>query len=153
MIWHPWKLFNFQYPHSPLSIYVQNSSTLLTLDVQFQTNPIPLQMITNQLKENTIQGWLFRVFHIVKRGGGVNRKFWESDNFFTGWQEPEERFWPFEPSSKLKTAFCEYKTSIKIKISMTCVYKEYEIKTKMLREHWLQLKMKFLLGYEMKIVI
>ena len=31
----------------------------------------------------------------------------------------------------LKTAFCEYSKSIKIKISMTCVSKEYEIKTKM----------------------
>ena len=29
--------------------------------------------------------------------------------FFTGWWEPEEEwFWPFEPFSKLKTAFCEY---------------------------------------------
>ena len=48
-------------PH--LSIYVQNSSTSLTLDVQFQTNPrldtpyLPafLQIIANQLKENIIQ--------------------------------------------------------------------------------------------------
>ena len=30
----------------------------------------------------------------------------------------------------LKTAFCELWTSIKIKISMTCVLKEYEIQTK-----------------------
>ena len=29
--------------------------------------------------------------------------------FFTGWWEPEEEWlWPFEPFSKLKTAFCEY---------------------------------------------
>ena len=35
---------------TPLSIYVQNFSTPLTLDVQFQTPS--LQMITNQLKEN-----------------------------------------------------------------------------------------------------
>ena len=32
--------------------------------------------------------------------------------------------------SKLKTTFCEYWTLIKIKINMTCVSKEYEIKTK-----------------------
>ena len=38
-----------------LSIYVENSSTSLTLDVQFQMNP-PLQMATNQLKENIIHG-------------------------------------------------------------------------------------------------
>ena len=43
-----------------LSIYLQNSSTPLTLDVQFQPTPPspPLQMITNQLKENITQGWL-----------------------------------------------------------------------------------------------
>ena len=42
----------------------------------------------------------------------------------------------------VKTAFCEYWTSIKIL---------YEIKTKVLQ--WLQLKLKFLLGYNLKIVI
>ena len=55
--------------------------------------------------------------------------------------------------SVLKTAFCEYWTSSKIKISMTCVSKEYEIKTKMVHEQWPQLKMKFLLGYNLEIVI
>ena len=59
----------------------------------------------------------------------------------------EEWFWQFEPFSKLKTAFYEYQTSIKIKINMTEVSKEYEIKTKMKLEQWLQLKMLFLLGY------
>ena len=34
----PWKLSNFQDPPLTLSIYVQNSSTPLPLDVQFQTN-------------------------------------------------------------------------------------------------------------------
>ena len=42
---------------------------------------------------------------------------------------------------------------IKFKIGMTCVYKEYEIKIKMVQEQWLQLKMKFSLGYNMKIII
>ena len=57
-------------------------------------------------------------------------------NFFTGWWKPEEEsFLQFEPSSKLKTAFCEYWTSI-------C-----KIKTKMVQEQWLQLKMTLLLGY------
>ena len=51
----PWKLSNFQDPLPPLSIYIQNSSTPLTLDVQFQTTTHPLQMITNQLNENIIQ--------------------------------------------------------------------------------------------------
>ena len=56
--------------------------------------------------------------------------------------------------SKLKTAFCKYWTSNKIKISMSmnCVNKEYEIKTKMIQQQWLQLKMKFFLGYNMSLL-
>ena len=46
----------------------------------------------------------------------------------------------------LKTAFCKYSRSIKIKISMTCVYKVYEVKQ-------MQLKIEFLLGYNLKIII
>ena len=53
----------------------------------------------------------------------------------------------------LKTTFCKYWTSIKIKNTMACMYKEYEGKIKMIQEQELQLKMKFLLGYNMKIVI
>ena len=33
------------------------------------------------------------------------------------------------------------------------MYNEYEIKIKMRQEQWLLIKMKFLLGYNMKIVI
>ena len=36
---------------------------------------------------------------------------------------------------------------------MTYLYKEDEVKIKMKEEHWPLLKMKFLLGYNMKIVI
>ena len=36
---------------------------------------------------------------------------------------------------------------------MTCVSKKYEIKTKMEQEQWLQLKMLFVLGYNLKIVL
>ena len=36
---------------------------------------------------------------------------------------------------------------------MTWISKEYEIKRKMEQERWLQLKMLFLLGYNLKIVI
>ena len=69
-------------------------------------------------------------------------------------EEPEEEwFWQFKPFSKLKTAFREYWTSIKIKINMICVSKEYEIKTKMEREQWLQLKMLSLLVYNLKTVV
>ena len=53
------EIVQFLRPPSPLPINVQNSSIPLTMDVQFQRNP-PL-MITNQLKENIIQGWLLYV--------------------------------------------------------------------------------------------
>ena len=36
---------------------------------------------------------------------------------------------------------------------MTYVSKEYQSKTKMVQEQWLQLKMQLLLGYNLKIVI
>ena len=36
---------------------------------------------------------------------------------------------------------------------MTSLYKEYEVKIKMVQEQWLQLKMNFLLDYNMKIVM
>ena len=49
------------------------------------------------------------------------------------------------------TTFCEYWTSIKIRISMTCVSKEYDI-IKLVQEEWLQLKMKFSLVYNMEII-
>ena len=87
------------------------------------------------------------------RGGGRNQKFYWGD-FFTRWMEPkEEWFWQFEPFSKLKTAFREYWTSVKIKINMTWVSKEYKIKIKMEQEQWLPLKMLFLLGYNLKKVV
>ena len=35
---------------------------------------------------------------------------------------------------------------------MTCVYKEYEVKLKMVQEQWLWLEIEFLLDYNMKIV-
>ena len=63
------------------------------------------------------------------------------------WEPEVELIWSFESFSKLKTTFSKYCTSIKIKISMTCVYKEYEVKIKMVQEQWLQLKVKFLLDY------
>ena len=86
-------------------------------------------------------------------GGGWSETLLRMD-FFNRCREPEEEwFWQSEPFSKRKTAFCEYWISIKIKISMTCVSKEHEIKTKMVQEQQQQLKTKFLLGYNLKIVI
>ena len=52
---------------------------------------------------------------------------WREFFFFTRWWELEEElFWRFKHFSKLKTVVCEYWTSIKIKISMTCVPTEYD---------------------------
>ena len=49
-------------PPPPLSICVQNSTTPLSLDVQFKLNPpSPRQVLTNQWKENTIQEWVLYV--------------------------------------------------------------------------------------------
>ena len=56
-----------------------------------------------------------------------------------------------QPFSKLRTVACEYWTSTKIKISMTCVPTEYEIKIKTVPWQWLQQKMIFLLGYNLRI--
>ena len=58
-----------------------------------------------------------RVFWIVERGGGWGLEILMEQ---------------LEPFSKLKAAFCEYWTLIEIKINMTKVSKEYEIKTKIL---------------------
>ena len=80
-----------------------------------------------------------RVFQIVLCSRG---------NFFFGWWGTKEEWsGPFQPFSKLKTTFCKYWTLIKIKNSINCGYKEYEVKIKMEQEQWLQLKIKFLLNY------
>ena len=88
-----------------------------------------------------------------QQGVGIGHFTWWM-NFFTWWREPgEEWFWRFGPFSKLKTTFCENWTSIKIKINMTCLSKVYEIKTKMEQVQWLQLKMLFLLSYNLKLLL
>ena len=56
-IWRPWKLSNFQDPHP----YPSTSEIPLhprSWTSNFKQTP-PLQMITNELKKNMIQGWLF----------------------------------------------------------------------------------------------
>ena len=68
-IWRPWKVSNFEDTAPSLSIYVRNSSTPLTLDVQFQTTPLPLQVIINKLKEDIIQGWLLYVIRSLLQLG------------------------------------------------------------------------------------
>ena len=76
------------------------------------------------------------IFLRALRGGGGGIFFIER------WKYEEEWIWPFKPFSKLKTTGKSWRF-IKIKISMTCVYKEYEVKIKMANEQWLQLKMNF----------
>ena len=46
-----------------------------------------------------------------------------------------QNFW-----KSVKTKFCKYWTSIKIKISVTSMYRDYEFEIKMVPEQWLQLK-------------
>ena len=101
-----------------------------------------------QVFPNSIKGWVGKSPHSRR----LESKILLVENFFTRWREREEDwFLRFEPFSKLKTTFCEYWTSITIKINIACVSKEYKIKTKMEQGQWLQLKMMFLLGYNLKI--
>ena len=70
-----------------------------------------------------------------------------------GWEPDGEWFWLFESFSKLKITFSnsiEYQLKSKL---AWLAYTEYEVKIKIAQEQWLQLKMKFLLGNNMKIVI
>ena len=62
-----------------------------------------------------------------------------------------EWFWIFQPFLNLEPTFYKFWMSIKIKISTACVYKECEVKMKMVQKQWL--KIKFSLSCNMKIVI
>ena len=87
-----------------------------------------------------------RIFQIALRGG-ERLEILLGEDFFNRWLEPgEDWFWAFETFSKLKTDFCEYWTSIKIKISINWVYKEYEIKTKMVQEQMTTAKDRVFIG-------
>ena len=59
----------------------------------------------------------------------------------------------FEPAQNLSSGLVACWISIKIKINMACVSKEYEIKAKMEQEQWPQIEMQFLLGYKLKSVV
>ena len=98
-----------------------------------------------------------RVFQILLRSGGGRSKKFRWGVFFYWvvgiWGRVNFTIWTF---SRVKTTFCKYWTSIKIKITMTWVCKENEDKIKMVEEEWLQLKIQVLLdllNYNMKIVI
>ena len=66
---------------------------------------------------------VFFFFNIIQLHNTTIPLYW--GKFFIGWREPkEEWFWWFEPFSKLKAAFCECWTLIKIKIKMSMKLKQ-----------------------------
>ena len=81
----------------------------------------------------------------ISGGGG---KFCFKDLIYMIVETWRKWFWPFKPFSRPKTStFCKYCTLIKIKTGLTCAYKEYEVKIKVVQVQWLQPKMKFLVCY------
>ena len=98
-----------------------------------------LHLTWNKLTDFNKLGPLPRVLQIMLRSRGVENL---PGDFSIGWWESDKDwFWLLEPFLKLKTTFCKYWKLIKIKISMTCMCKEYdEGKMKMVQEHWIQLK-------------
>ena len=73
--------------------------------------------------------YLPKVFQIPLRGGEMKivRTRW---NFGKVW------FLPFIPFLMLKATLSKYGTSNNIKVIMICVYKECEVKMKMVQEEW-----------------
>ena len=74
-----------------------------------------------------------RVFQIELKAGGKSPLLVWGKGKFSGdwgsiieWWVSEEWLWPFKPSSRLKAIFHKYWPSIKIKVSITCVYKDYD---------------------------
>ena len=86
-------------------------------------------------------------------GESGGRKFWWEQDFF---------HWVVKVCLgvifNIKTFFKAKKNILKIlninktKISLTCLYKLYEVKMKMVQEQRLQLKMKFSVSYNMKLL-
>ena len=103
------KIVQISRPPPPMSSYVQNSSTPLTLDVQFQTRPY-LQMITNQLKGNMNLRWLLYVIRSFLQIGfrfqyQLINLVWLSFDFFSF------RWSQYRPQSsflKIKTLFSPF---------------------------------------------
>ena len=85
---------------------------------------------------------------------GGNGKFWWGEVFF---HRVGKICWgvilTIQAFSKAKNNILYVLNIDKIKISMACVYNQYEVKTKMVQKQQLQLKMMFLLGCNMKNVV
>ena len=93
-IWRPWKVSNFQDSPPPLSIYVQNYLTPLTLDVQFQTILPPLlQMIlymwTNEIKTKAKSNHITLKFTMrsILRFSPKNNAMLSLKDGFTVWRQ------------------------------------------------------------------
>ena len=108
--WRPWKLANFQDP--PTSLVQLRPKFFHPLDFQtpnFKRNslPLPLQIMTNQLKENIIQGWLLHDIRSFLQVGfcsqyQLTNLVWLSIDFYLfSWnQHRSQSFF-----KKLKTSF------------------------------------------------
>ena len=111
----------------------------------------PLDMSGFQGFPNSAKGWGERPTPLVEGeweilqgsisfsgGGHLRRSAFDHSNLFQGKKHTSVNQLKFKHQLKLKLA------------RPSCVYKEYEVKIKMVQEQWLQLKMKFLLVYYMK---
>ena len=81
----PWKLPDFQYPHPPCPS-TSNIFHPLDLERPISNNP-PLQIITNQLKQNIIQRGLLLCYQVLPSGrlsfsNSINL-IWLSFDFFS----------------------------------------------------------------------
>ena len=100
-------------------------------------------MLDEEIQVRTLAGFVHqecvRVFQIALRGGRT-RNFTRGRIRYLVMGTWEGVILTLQTFFKAKyNYFCKYLASIKIKISMICVYKEYEI----VQEQWLQLKVSF----------
>ena len=93
---------------TPLSSYVQNSSNPLNLGCPISNQlPLPLQIITNQLTENLIQGWLLHIIRSFLQVGFcsqyqlINLAWLSIDSYPFSWSQPR----PHTCFKKIKTFF------------------------------------------------
>ena len=143
VVWSTWVLYGFKALHFTDKCIFYVLILLWKKILSIEKLHLTWNMQTNFNKLRPLP----RVFQILLRGRGWEICF--GDFSIGWWQSDKEWFWPLNPFSKLKTT-CKYWTLIKIKISLTCVCKEYdEGKIKMVQELSILLKMK--LGYNMKM--
>ena len=101
--WRNRSLFSIRYFQFLLPRWISVSTCFF---LYFRFNDHVLQVVPNSVK-----GW-----------GGEIGNFAAGWLFIRWWEPEEEWFWKCEPFLKPKTILCKYWASIKIKISMTCMY-------------------------------